>query len=64
MEKKPNKNKALKAETLTQAVQLDKNAIYRFVSNGKAASMPQGFEYDVTGEMAQLFLDKKLGEIK
>jgi len=64
MEKKQNKNKALKAEAATQVVNLDKDALYRFVSNGKAASMPQGEEYVITGEMAQLFLDKNLGEIK
>ena len=65
MEKKPIKNKAEKAENAVKEPQvLDKNAIYTFVSNGKAPSMPSGTEYEVTGEMAALFLFKNLGTIK
>tara|TARA_R110000751_G_scaffold73709_2_gene149077 strand:+ start:949 stop:1191 length:243 start_codon:yes stop_codon:yes gene_type:complete len=60
-------NKATKPETKKpekKSVQLDKKKRYTFVSNGSSKNMPKGSTWDVSGEVAQIFIKQGYGTIK
>jgi hypothetical protein len=72
MEKKIKGNKSLKEKIENKEFDqdiaipndLDPQKLYIFISNGNAKNLPKGNEYEITGEMALIFLQKKLGELK
>lgn len=75
-EKKPRKRKSLKVDlenkveqpvTSTEKVELpklDPKKMYEFVSNGTYKTLPKGKVWQVTGEIALIFLSKGYGELK
>jgi hypothetical protein len=46
-----------------EKVTLDSNKNYNFKSNGKCKHMPKDEVYEVTAELAEIFITNKYGEI-
>lgn len=61
------KKDSVKKEVITpankQKIQLIKSAKYQFKANKTAPYMIDGKVYEVSGEIAQIFVDKNYGEI-
>lgn len=60
-EKKPAAKKAPAKKK--EAVKLDPKKLYKFTVSKDTKHMKKG-SYDVTGELAQILLDKGLGSVK
>lgn len=58
--KKPAKKKAEKK----QKAKFDHAKRYQFVSNGTAKHLPKGTKWDITGEVAEIFVNQGYGEVK
>jgi hypothetical protein len=45
-------------------IEIDDKAVYQFESNGKAARMPKGMIFKISGAMLKLFLKQGFGRLK
>lgn len=63
--KATKKTEGSKPKTLPrkQKIELKKGAKYKFKANSKAPYMLDGKVYEVTGEIAEILLEKNYGEL-
>lgn len=61
--KETKKQKVEKAES-KQKMKFDHSKRYQFISNGSAKRLPKGSTWDITGEVAEIFISKGYGSIK
>lgn len=61
--KKSVKKKEKKAEN-KQEMKFDHSKRYQFISNGTAKNLPKGSQWDITGEVAEIFISQGYGTIK